>query len=173
MMTISIIMGSWEMSPSTRPRSQNRKWMWQKWRQMERWNQTCFLESCSILVFWPFLQKNISPSGNWMPVDLGKTLDVGRIAKIIGDMLQTWIFFLASTFCFTCFQTAKLSLHSSLSLHLYIGVWRSPHTLTTLITFEINNTCPCPPLAGLYSRENILLLYPQWTMSQNTPLQLY
>ena len=32
------------------------------------------------------LQKDISPNGNWMPVDLGKTLDVGRIAKIIGDM---------------------------------------------------------------------------------------
>ena len=43
MMSISIIMGSWEMSPSTRPRSQNRRWMWQKWSQMGRWYQTCLL----------------------------------------------------------------------------------------------------------------------------------
>ena len=43
MMPISIIMGSWEMSPSTRPRSQNRRRMWQKWSQMGRWYQTCLL----------------------------------------------------------------------------------------------------------------------------------
>ena len=34
----------------------------------------------------PCFQKIISPNGNWIPVDLGKTLDVGRVAKIIGDI---------------------------------------------------------------------------------------
>ena len=43
-----------------------------------------YRERWSILI--PCFQKIISPNGNWIPVDLGKTLDVGRVAKIIGDM---------------------------------------------------------------------------------------
>ena len=44
----------------------------------------------------PF-QKNVSPNGNWMPVVLGKSTDVGRIAKIIGKM-TTGILLLALTY---------------------------------------------------------------------------
>ena len=38
----------------------------------------------------PCFQKIISPNGNWIPVDLGKTLDVGRVAKIIGAHLNIY-----------------------------------------------------------------------------------